>query len=54
MNLEDSTQIDPAETVKLLTRCRKLYEAKSMVQNILKMIIQRETMLNSVKTETEA
>lgn len=31
LDVDDSASLDPAETVKLLTRCRKMYEARAMV-----------------------
>ena len=37
--------IDPEETINLLTRNKKLYEAKTLVQRLLKMIVQRNGMV---------
>lgn len=36
---------DPDETIKLLTRCKKMYEAKTLIQRLLKMIVQRNQMV---------
>lgn len=33
---------DPDDTIKLLIRCKKMYEAKTLIQRLLKMIIQRD------------
>ena len=35
----------PDETVKLLTRNKKMYEAKTLIQRLLKMIVQRDQMV---------
>ena len=32
-------------TIKLLTRCKKMYEAKTLIQRLLKMIVQRNQMV---------
>ena len=37
--------IDPEETINLLTRNKKLYEAKTLMQRLLKMIVQRNGMV---------
>ena len=37
-----SVIIDPEDTIKLLTRCKKMYEAKTAIQRLLKMIVERD------------
>ena len=37
--------MDAEETIKLLTRNKKMYEAKTLVQRLLKMIVQRNGMV---------
>lgn len=38
----DGTITDPEETIKLLIRNKKMYEAKTLIQRLLKMIVQRD------------
>lgn len=42
---EDGALASPDETVKLLTRNKKMYEAKTLIQRLLKMIVQRDQMV---------
>ena len=37
--------INAEETIKLLTRNKKMYEAKTLIQRLLKMIIERDRMV---------
>jgi len=38
----DGIITDPEETIKLLIRNKKMYEAKTLIQRLLKMIVQRD------------
>ena len=42
---QTSNLADPDNTVKLLTRCKKMYEAKSEITHILEMIVERERLI---------
>ena len=42
---ENEVVTDPDETIKLLTRNKKMYEAKTLIQRLLKMIVQRDQMV---------
>lgn len=39
---DDQAITDPDETIKLLTRNKKMYEAKTLIQRLLKMTVQRD------------
>ena len=64
-NLNETSRsivVDPEDTVKLLTRCKKMYEAKNTIQIILKLIVERTQMIEfahvlirvSDETQTES
>lgn len=42
----DQAITDPDETIKLLTRNKKMYEAKTLIQRLLKMTVQRDQMVS--------
>ena len=42
---EGSMITDPDDTIKLLIRNKKMYEAKTQIQRLLKMIVQRDKMV---------
>ena len=44
---EDRGGASPDETVKLLTRNKKMYEAKTLIQRLLKMIIERDNLVDT-------
>lgn len=41
---------NPDDTIKLLTRNKKMYEAKTLIQRLLKMICQRDAMVEVATT----
>ena len=42
--------IDPDDLIRLLTRCKKMYEAKTLIQRLLKMIVERDRMVEEVSS----
>ena len=47
-----SVIIDPEDTIKLLTRCKKMYEAKTAIQRLLKMIVERDQFVEEARIAT--
>ena len=43
-----SVIINPEDTIKLLTRCKKMYDAKTSIQHLLKLIVERSQMVEYV------
>ena len=42
-------QVSSDQCIKLLTRCKKMYEAKSMILRLLKMSIDRDRLVRDIK-----
>ena len=47
---EGQTITDPDDTIRLLTRNKKMYEAKTLIQRLLKMICERNAMVEIATT----
>jgi len=45
----EGQKADPDLTIKLLIRDKKMYEAKTLVQRLLKMIVERDALVEQAK-----
>ena len=45
--------VDPEDLIRLLTRCKKMYEAKTLIQRLLKMIVERDRMVDDATNEEQ-
>ena len=45
VDVSTSSQVDCNMLIKLLTRCKMMYEAKNVMQRLLKIIVQREELV---------
>jgi len=46
---EDSERTDPDETIRLLIRNKKMYEAKTLIQRLLKMSVERDSLVEQAQ-----
>jgi len=44
-----SKQIDADQCIKLLTRCKKMFEAKQMIHKLLRMSIDKDRLVKDLK-----
>lgn len=45
--------VDPDDLIRLLTRCKKMYEAKTLIQRLMKMIVERDRMVEDATQAQE-